>query len=223
MGTFSVVTFTAGFLLERWLRHMGKLAHNTSFTQKILSITAIIAGVAGACGLILLSIFDVLHHRHIHDAMLCLFIAGYVINAIFSCAQYQRLGIHYREFRVLRASFWIKLWFIFIELGLAVGFGVENKTGHYNTAAVLEWVIALVFFFYVFSFFLDFVPAWQDESRGPHGRSGPPMEDLAELGSGGDPLAVDGQPDRYGHVNGSSASRHVANRYYGKGSHRSLF
>jgi hypothetical protein len=223
MGTTAVVTFTAGFLFERWLRHLGKLAHNTSWTQKILSIVAIIAGVAGACGLILLSIFDVQHHRRVHDAMLCVFIAGYIINAIFSCAEFQRLGIHYREFRVLRWSFWIKLSFIFTEIALAIGFGVENQTGHYNTAAVLEWIIALVFFFYVFAFFMDFVPAWQDDTRGPHGRSGPPMEEVAERGMSGDPLAVDSQPDRYRYMNGGTASRHVGNRYFSKGSHRALF
>lgn len=47
--------------------------------------------------------------------------AGYVISAIFICAEYQRLGIHYREHRVLRMSFWFKLAFIFVEVGLAIG------------------------------------------------------------------------------------------------------
>lgn len=46
---------------------------------------------------------------------------GYVVSAIFICAEYQRLGIKYREHRVLRASFWIKLFFIFVEIILAVG------------------------------------------------------------------------------------------------------
>lgn len=41
--------------------------------------------------------------------------AGYIISAIFICAEYQRLGIHFREHRVLRASFWLKLAFILVE------------------------------------------------------------------------------------------------------------
>lgn len=213
MGTTTVVCFTFGFVIERWLRHMGKLAHNTSISQKILSIIAIIAGIVGAVGLILLTIFDTLHHKHLHDAFLTVFIAGYIVNAIFICAEYQRLGIHYREFVVLRLSFWFKLAFIFIEVALAVGFGVENLHKHYNTAAVLEWVIALVFFFYVFSFFADFVPAWQDPSRGRHGRSGPPMEEIAvaERGGSGEPLTTDRQADRYGRPNAGFG----AGRFYG--------
>jgi len=73
MGTTTVVVFTLGFVTERWLRHTGKLAHNTSWAQKILSICAIIAAIAGAVGLILLTIFDTLHHKHLHDSFLLLF------------------------------------------------------------------------------------------------------------------------------------------------------
>lgn len=43
------------------------------------------------------------------------------MSAIFICAEYQRLGIHYRQYRILRASFWVKLTFIFLELALCIG------------------------------------------------------------------------------------------------------
>lgn len=117
----TVVVFDIVFIAERWLRHRGRLAHNTSRTQKILSIFAIIFAIIGACGLIFLTIFDTVEYPHVHDSMLVVFIAGYIISAIFICAEYQRLGIHFREHRVLRASFWLKLAFIFVELGLAIG------------------------------------------------------------------------------------------------------
>lgn len=84
---------------------------------------------------------------------------GYIISAIFICAEYQRLGIHHREHRHLRISFWIKLAFIFVELGLAIAFGVLGDKDHYNSAAVVEWVIALIYTFYVWSFAIDFIPA----------------------------------------------------------------
>lgn len=121
---------------------------------------------------------------------------------------------------MLRLSFWVKLAFIFIEVALAIGFGVENLHKHYNTAAVLEWVIALVFFFYVFSFFIDFVPAWQDPSRGRHGRSGPPMEEVAERVASGEPLATDGTVDRYGYINGAVSGGLAGERYYENGAGR---
>ncbi len=40
---------------------------------------------------------------------------GYIISAIFICAEYQRLGIHFRNKRMLRISFWVKLTFIIVE------------------------------------------------------------------------------------------------------------
>jgi len=46
---------------------------------------------------------------------------GYIISAIFITAEYQRLGIYFREHKHLRASFWIKLAFIFIEVALVIG------------------------------------------------------------------------------------------------------
>ncbi len=79
----------------------------------------------------------------------CSYRGGYVIAAIFIDAEYQRLGIHYREYRVLRASFWIKMAFIWVELGLAIGFGVTMFNGHPNIAAILEWIISLVYILFV--------------------------------------------------------------------------
>ncbi|KAL2351351.1 Frag1/DRAM/Sfk1 family-domain-containing protein [Cryomyces antarcticus] len=155
----TVVSLDLAFILERWLRHNGRLAKNTSRTQKALSILSVIFAIVGAAGLILLACFDTLRYPRLHDGFLIMFIAGYVVSAIFICAQYQRLGIHYRQHRVLRASFWIKLVFILVEVALAIAFGVTQYKHIRNTSAVLEWVIALVFTFYVLSFFVDFIPA----------------------------------------------------------------
>ena len=77
--------------------------------------------------------------------------AGYIVSAIFICAEYQRLGIHFREYTVLRASFWIKLAFIFIELALAIAFGVTEYRGNYNISGYLEWIVSLIYIFYVWS------------------------------------------------------------------------
>lgn len=85
--------------------------------------------------------------------------AGYIISAIFTCWEYQRLGIHYRDYATFRASFWIKLGFIFIEAALALGFGVAEDREYYNSAAVCEWVAALIWGLYVWSFTIHFSPA----------------------------------------------------------------
>jgi len=168
-SVITTVCLDIGFLAERWLRHTGRLARNTSFTQKLLSSISIVFAIGGACGLILLSIFDTYHHPRLHDGFLLLFIAGYVISAIFLCAEYQRLGIHYRNHRVLRISFWIKLMFILVEVALAIAFVSTSYTSHRNVAAVFEWIVAFVFTFYVISFIIDLMPSVRTKHHVPQG------------------------------------------------------
>ena len=153
------------FLSERWLRHTGRLAKNLGTVEKVLSGFSILFAIAGTVGLILLSIFDTLRHPKLHDGFLLIFMAGYVLSAIFICAEYQRLGIHFRQFRVLRFSFWTKLLFIIVEICLAVIFIGTNFKNKPNVAAVFEWIIALVFTFYVLTFFIDLLPAFSDKQH----------------------------------------------------------
>jgi hypothetical protein len=168
MSTVTVVSFDIAFILERYLRHTGKLARNTSIWQKIYSTLSIVFAIAGAAGLILLSIFDTLRHPNLHDYFLILFIGGYIISAIFICWEYQRLGIHFRQHSILRYSFWVKLAFILLEFALAIAFGVTQRKKMWNVAAVLEWVISFVYFFYVLSFFMDFMPAVRSKNHQSH-------------------------------------------------------
>lgn len=65
----------------------------------------------------------------------------------------------HREHAILRISFWIKLFFILLEVWLAVAFGICTHRDRRNVGAVLEWVIALIFSFYIFSFTIDLFPA----------------------------------------------------------------
>lgn len=65
----------------------------------------------------------------------------------------------YREHRVLRLSFYIKLTFVIVEILLAIAFIACTFTRNYNPGAVLEWVIAFIFSAYVFSFYIDLYPA----------------------------------------------------------------
>lgn len=76
----SVVVFDVCFVSERWLRHKGRLAHNTSITQKILSGFACAFAIIGAIGLILLTILDTVDHPTAHD--ICLVIFMYVHSFI---------------------------------------------------------------------------------------------------------------------------------------------
>lgn len=178
MSAVTVVSFDLVFIFERWLRHSGRLLPNTSWFQKICSIICIIAALAGAAGLILLSIFDTKRHPRLHDVFLVLFIAGYIVSAIAICIEYQRLGVHHRQ-TLLHISFWVKIGFIIIELGLAIAFGIMNRQARYNLAAILEWIISLIYTFYVWSFFVDFIPA----VRTKHHQSRETAVEMAEGGS----------------------------------------
>ena len=146
------------FAAERWLRHRGVLVPNTHWGEKLLSALAMLGALVGTIGLICLSIFDTRNFPRMHDKFLACFIVGYVVSAIFLCAEYQRLGIKYQQHSVLRISFWIKLAFILTEIALAVVFGVCSFKAR-NVAAVVEWVIALIFTFWVLSFMVDLLPA----------------------------------------------------------------
>jgi hypothetical protein len=169
MSAVMVVTLNLSFLAERWLRHNGRLVANTSTVQKVLSGLSIVFAMIGGAGIILLSIFDTYRHPHLHDAFLLCFIVGYVISAICLCAEYQRLGIHYRQHRILRISFWIKLFFILVEVVLAIAFVSCSFTDHYNPAAIFEWIVAFVFTLWVISFVLDLLPAVQTARHVPQG------------------------------------------------------
>ena len=75
----------------------------------------------------------------------------------------------YRKHITLRVSFWYKLLFILVEIALAIPFGVFNTTDdHINAGAVLEWVVALIFTGYVFSFMVDLIPATRNHHMQSH-------------------------------------------------------
>lgn len=155
----TTVFLDISFLSDRWLRHRGRLVPNTTRGEKILSGLTIFWALIGTIGLILLSIFDTARHPSLHDLFLGFFIIGYLLSAIFVCWEYQRLGIRNPEHNVLAISFWIKLFFVLVTIALAIPFVILTKYANRNPAAILEWVIALVFSFYVFSFYVDLYPA----------------------------------------------------------------
>ncbi|KAG4437126.1 hypothetical protein IFR05_007388 [Cadophora sp. M221] len=144
----TTISVDLSLLSERWLRHRGHLTSNYTQTEKRLSIASIVCGVVGGLGLLFLSIFDTARYPTVHNVGLFVFMAGYIASATCSCWEYQSLGSRGREHRILRASFWIKLVFIIVQISLAIAFISTMVTSMYNEAAVLEWVLAFVFGIY---------------------------------------------------------------------------
>ncbi|EGS18141.1 uncharacterized protein CTHT_0061560 [Thermochaetoides thermophila DSM 1495] len=79
------------------------------------------------------------------------------------------LGFAYHpEQRPFRFSYYTKVFFVVVEVSLAIAFFACVRTRHYQPAAVLEWVIALIFAAWAFSFCLDLYPAarqWEKQRR----------------------------------------------------------
>lgn len=141
-----------------WLRHKGRLVQSTRSGMIVLWLSIIFA-LFGGIALVLLAVYDTDEYTRLHRLFLLLFMLGYILSAIFVCWQFQRLGVRHRQLRHLRMSFWTKLAFIIIELALAIGFGVCLYRGLVEEGAVLEWVIAVIFTFYILVFILDLFPA----------------------------------------------------------------
>lgn len=179
----TTITLDLSFAAERWLRHKGRLAPNKSLGEKVLMALTIIFAIVGTVGLICLSIFDTWRHAQLHDIFLILFIGGYLISAIFICWEYQRLGIKYREYRVLRASFWLKLTFILLEIALVVAFGVLTFTDKKSIAAYFEWIISFIFTFYILSFIIDLWPARVTKSHSMRFSKQPSPREMESDGS----------------------------------------
>jgi hypothetical protein len=169
----TTVFLDLSFVAERWLRHQGRLVPNTTLSQKILAVLTVVFALVGTAGLILLSVFDTVHHDRLHDMFLILFIGGYLLSAIFTCWEYQRLGAIHRQHSILRISFWVKLAFIIIEFCLAVAFVACSVTKNYNIAAIFEWIVSFVFTLYIISFFIDLYPAIR--TKAPHARFSKPV------------------------------------------------
>ncbi|PSS00973.1 Frag1/DRAM/Sfk1 [Coniella lustricola] len=196
-----VVTFDLVFINERWLRHKRALVPNYSKWEKAMSVLSIVWSIVGAAGLILLTIFDTAHHKTAHDSLLGVFIAGYVISAICVCVEYLLLGLvrrkhehsmamqSHRQHRLLLASFIIKACFIVVEVALAIAFGVTEYTGKYNQSAILEWIVALVYIFYVWSYVFDFLPV-----NFAHHRTGSNRFPAVKRGSEEMAMTNDGSP-----------------------------
>jgi len=154
-GVFFFLTLAA----ERYLRHKGRIVANSSTVQKVLSVGAMVGAAIGTAGLILLSVFDTLRHPRLHDTFLLVFMIGVLLSAVFTVIEFWLLERHDKWHRGLVWSFWMKVFFFFVELALAVAFGVLKAKQIWDTDAILEWIVAIVFVGYLLIFLFDLHPA----------------------------------------------------------------
>jgi len=83
---------------------------------------------------------------------------GIVVSALFTTLEYRSLGKSFTTHPVLKYSYMGKVVLLVAEGGLSIGFGVCLGMHRVTAGAVLEWIIAFIFTFYVLTFFFDLRP-----------------------------------------------------------------
>ncbi|KAL5504447.1 hypothetical protein ACEPAH_8523 [Sanghuangporus vaninii] len=164
-SSITAVGFFLSLSIERWARHDGRLVPNMRRREKVMSSLAIAWSFVGGVGLILLSIFDTKRHERLHRVFLLVFVVGTALSAIFTIIEFRWLDKTFGYmFRKLRVAYIFKAVYATVLIVLAIAFGILLGRNQ-NAGAVVEWVIAFLFTFYLLSFWYDLRQS-RDYSKG---------------------------------------------------------
>ncbi|KAI0058639.1 hypothetical protein BV25DRAFT_1810509 [Artomyces pyxidatus] len=150
----TAVAFVTTLVLERLLRHNGRLHASLRRRESVFSYLAILGSFIGGMGLILLSIFDTLRHQSAHRVFLLVFMVGVALSAIFTIIEFRWLSKDYQYAAQLRRAYIAKAIIASALIILAIAFAIclwRSK----NAGGVLEWVIAMGFTLYLLTFVYD--------------------------------------------------------------------
>ncbi|RXW25496.1 hypothetical protein EST38_g294 [Candolleomyces aberdarensis] len=148
------VGFFLCLVIERYLRHSGRLMPHMRTRERVLSTLAVIWAAIGGAGLILLAVFDTARYTTHHRLFLLIFIVGVTFSAIFTIIEYRWISKDFEFARELRIAYLVKAVIASVLIVLAIAFAVALYYAT-NVGAVLEWVIAFLFTFYVLTYFFD--------------------------------------------------------------------
>ncbi|KAH9481481.1 Protein sfk1 [Psilocybe cubensis] len=148
------VGFFLTLVTGRLLRHTGRLMPNMRRRERVFSILAIIGSLIGAVGLLFLSIFDTKRFSRAHRVFLLVFIVGVALSAIFSIMEYRWVSKDFVDQSRLRIAYFAKAIIAITLIILAIAFGITLFHAP-DAGAVLEWIIAFGFTFYLLTFFYD--------------------------------------------------------------------
>lgn len=157
-SSITALCFFLSLVIERWLRHSGRLIPTMRNREHVFSVLAILGSFIGGIGLILLSTFDTKRHTSIHRLFLLIFMVGVMLSAIFTIVEYRWISKDFAYFRELRAAYIMKFILAVILMALAIAFGVclyETSTSATEAGGILEWIISLGFTLYLLTFFYD--------------------------------------------------------------------
>lgn len=165
--------FMAALIFERYMRHSGRLLRNHRTAEKWLSVGAIVFGILGQIGIILVSVFDTVNHHSVHVGCLVLFIVGLGISAILNSAEFTLLDQNYPDVRRLKISYILRWIWVAIAIVLAIVFVSCNNRDEPNVAAGFEWALSFFYGFYLLILSFDLIPFKRYQQR--NAQSEPPM------------------------------------------------
>ncbi|EMD31336.1 hypothetical protein CERSUDRAFT_89211 [Gelatoporia subvermispora B] len=122
--------------------------------ERVFSGLAILGSFIGGAGLILLSIFDTGRHPSLHRVFLLVFIVGVGLSALFTIAEYRWISHDFVEVRKLKIAYVMKGIIAVILILCAIAFAVTLYVAP-NVGAILEWVIAFGYTFFLLTFVYD--------------------------------------------------------------------
>jgi Frag1/DRAM/Sfk1 family len=159
-GSFlTIILYLATLVADRALRHR-RIPSHSSCGEMTLSVIAFVGAVLGGAGLVLLSIFDNFRFTATHDKLVGLFIAGNLISAVALVLEYllvvRRRSLPATDQAMAKKSFLMKLIYLVLEIVATIAFvAAQTVEKNINLAAVLEYVNALLFAWFIFSFIMD--------------------------------------------------------------------
>ncbi|CCM04243.1 uncharacterized protein FIBRA_06410 [Fibroporia radiculosa] len=148
------VSFFLTLVIERWLRHSGRLVPNMRRRERVFASLSVLGAFIGGAGLILLSIFDTGRYPSLHRVFLLVFIIGVGLAAIFTIIEYRWISHDFVEIRKLKIAYIAKGIIAGILIICAIIFAITLYTAP-NVGAVFEWVIAFGYTFFLLTFFYD--------------------------------------------------------------------
>ncbi|KAG1733993.1 Frag1/DRAM/Sfk1 [Suillus lakei] len=148
------VGFMLSLVLERLLRHRGRLPPSMRKRERVFEILAILGSFIGMWGLILLSGFDTKRYSTAHRLFLLIFAVGVILSVIFTVFEYHWLACNHPDIKKLRHAYLAKTVIGTILIVLAIAFGI---TLYYapDVGGVIEWIIGFGFTFYLLTFAYD--------------------------------------------------------------------
>lgn len=129
-GVFYIATLA---LLFRFRVHGSYLPPYSSKRARNFAIVSIVCGIISQIGILLVSIFDVIHHGHVHLILVGVFVIFAFFSVLFNSLTYK---VNFRR-RVMWSKF---IWMVF-GLAFAFVFGIEY-TKDKSISATFEWMLA---------------------------------------------------------------------------------